>query len=622
MRAVIKGIWRRLGSEHLFSFQSWLIMTIVAVLPVALFNAFEARTSPMMWAVMMLASQLCIGATLLLYSRLIVSRLSPTIRAAVSLGLIGIVSLLTGRLIAVVGGDLALRPVPTSFFGPRSGDVFAYVFVFLAICILVDEGRSFRLSTHQLKDQLECERELELSMASRLEHSRERSLAEVETVLRAAFARQATARVGEKLSVSLHELVSTVIQPLAHSLTTRSDLTEERGTAVPPSLRDRGWSSLWSAIKTAPLTTPFSPVLGAALIVIASFNRKVVSTSLGVAVTISAVECVIVWLSILAARTLYLRLASTASLRVRHLLVYALFLAVGVIDAGISFVVAGDKAEYLRFLPIMVLADFIVLFMLSAAISFFARRQQIVIALELAVLRTSWLNSRLAQSLWLESRRFGLLIHGEVQSRITIAALKLDLTPTPLSPALQERFVDNLRSECLAALTSTTQSLELREYFESLTAIWHSTTQLERNIPDHLFISLEQDPAAVDALKAIISEAVGNAVKHAKPPRISISLERERLLQEQSDTGDLITVVMRHDSPGPHATVVSSPPPRVGLGSLLFDELSYDWALERGNEQTVFTARVPVESAPERDRVSSRVQDAARPQLTDTTTAV
>lgn len=191
--------------------------------------------------------------------------------------------------------------------------------------------------------------------------------------------------------------------------------------------------------------------------------------------------------------------------------------------------------------------------------------------------------SQMRQELWYYRRNMIWIIHGPVQSALISAALKLE---APV--ALDESQMSELRSEIDAAYATLDsggiEDPDFSGFLSSLSQLWRGLCEIHVIDPSGAVKRVDESPSTAAAVIEIVREGVGNAVRHGSATNVSITLdsEEERLLKIQIlDNGSGIT-----EDAIP------------GLGSELFDSLTFRWSRSNSTAGTEVQAEIAWGTAP------------------------
>ncbi len=200
------------------------------------------------------------------------------------------------------------------------------------------------------------------------------------------------------------------------------------------------------------------------------------------------------------------------------------------------------------------------------------------IAFELAVFN---------QTLWLQKRRWGYLLHGKVQSNLTAALARLrSLEASAVDNPTQEgmlielvrqdlnRAADALNSDALG-------SVDLAQELANIQDSWRGVVDVSIQISDRARRALERSDNIRMSLVEICREAVTNAHRHGSATTMTIQIDR------QDDTTMQLTCTNNGSEPKTQSG---------GMGTQMMDALTIEWNLEHKKTAglTVLSARLPI----------------------------
>lgn len=146
--------------------------------------------------------------------------------------------------------------------------------------------------------------------------------------------------------------------------------------------------------------------------------------------------------------------------------------------------------------------------------------------------------ARLRQVQWSQQRMFARALHGPMQTLVVSGAARLR---SAAEGELQER-VSQLRGDLLDLLDMTSargDRLTWKEGVRRIEATWQGIATISIAISDGALDGLAVDPVTCDVAMEIVSEAVGNAVRHgdASTIDVDVSASGEDLLIRVQDNG-------------------------------------------------------------------------------------
>ena len=186
----------------------------------------------------------------------------------------------------------------------------------------------------------------------------------------------------------------------------------------------------------------------------------------------------------------------------------------------------------------------------------------------------------LRQELWLQRRKAATVLHGSLQSALSVASIRLrndgDITRDDLIT-----IGDNITNALRLIESDNNYDGTIQEFCRDLASLWSGIIEINfaisRDICDLVNVHQATRSIAAEAFKEVVS----NAVKHGHADSMWIAVEM---------TGHSLQITARDDGNGP------SDSPIPGGGSLLLDEISSQWSLTGDDfSGAVVRAELPVQ---------------------------
>lgn len=186
-------------------------------------------------------------------------------------------------------------------------------------------------------------------------------------------------------------------------------------------------------------------------------------------------------------------------------------------------------------------------------------------------------NAAIKQELWLNRRRLASILHGPIQASLYAAAMKLSQTNKPTKALISE--VESDIQQALEKLTelSLENNESVTESLEKIRELWIETTQIEIQLDPELIKKLEINPATAEAVVEVSREFINNAIKHASPKKIDLTVR---------SLGSRVLVQVVNDG------AIAEEDSRPGFGSKLLSELTLSWNRKREGDTTVCYAEI------------------------------
>ncbi len=175
--------------------------------------------------------------------------------------------------------------------------------------------------------------------------------------------------------------------------------------------------------------------------------------------------------------------------------------------------------------------------------------------------------SRLRQEVWLRQKQLAKIIHGGVQSKLNSARIRLTQANT-VSPELIDTVLadlDSARKELTASPSE--HSLGINEQLKELVDFWKGVCEINLSIEIDAVRVLRLDSSATQAVVEIVSEGIGNAVKHSRAKDVELRISNRR--------NGILMVELEHPTEEAHEFRSSN-----GLGTEILNELTLSWFFE------------------------------------------
>lgn len=189
--------------------------------------------------------------------------------------------------------------------------------------------------------------------------------------------------------------------------------------------------------------------------------------------------------------------------------------------------------------------------------------------------------ARSRQELWHWQKQLAKVIHGNVQSKLNAAQIRLSresaLTPQLIQSVLSDLEVSLEKLNVFPQKEDIDILLQLSE----LEDLWQNICQVSYSLNENAIDSVLQDASAAQTVVEVISEGISNAVKHANATSISI------LLNQHNRSS--VTVEIRHRSSQSKQKSSTS-----GLGTEILNQLALSWSRSSVEDETVLRAEIPV----------------------------
>jgi hypothetical protein len=208
-----------------------------------------------------------------------------------------------------------------------------------------------------------------------------------------------------------------------------------------------------------------------------------------------------------------------------------------------------------------------------------ADRLEYIAEIEQLNAELSRLNSLHSQASWVTRRAWTHLMHGDVQSALTIALARLRASPE-IDDATLEMVAGDIERARLALVTGVPGTMNWRETFAEIKATWSGVCDLSCETSAGAERLFDANQTAAVCAAEIAKELVSNAHRHgeAREVRVRFSLDANH---------DLKVAATNDGKPVP--SDLSS---GVGLG--MITELTNGWSFRNSGRRVHFEALVPV----------------------------
>lgn len=241
-----------------------------------------------------------------------------------------------------------------------------------------------------------------------------------------------------------------------------------------------------------------------------------------------------------------------------------------------------------------------VFFGTSAAMNGFKlARQQALDEFDAAAKLLEWKIARINSQAWVEQRNLATFLHGEVQSLILVARLRIQRAidaDDDVESVVAE--VQDLLRDVPTRIGIPPQGATLESIRESLNDRWGSFLTLEFECTDETRRAINADSVCLAVTKEVITEFVVNAVKHANASRVSIRLavggdRLEIVLSNSRDDESTEGVAGAKSIEGTTNNI--QPPVRLGVGSELLESVLIGKQLLVTPEEYRVTGAIPLD---------------------------
>jgi len=237
---------------------------------------------------------------------------------------------------------------------------------------------------------------------------------------------------------------------------------------------------------------------------------------------------------------------------------------------------------------------------ISAAKSGFGvARQNAIAEFDIAAKRLEWKVARINCQTWIEQRNLATFLHGEVQSLILVAQLRMQhAIDRKLDPETVISEVQELLTGIPAKIGKPEIGPNLQMFSDSLRDRWGTFLEFDFDYTNATRAAIDGDLVCVAVTREIVTEFVVNAVKHGSARRVGITLDA-------NDDGVDVVLTSSNDAAGDsEPSDVSSrggtatknqPRGRVGLGSELLESVMVNRVVTVIEGEYRLTGTIPLE---------------------------
>jgi hypothetical protein len=185
---------------------------------------------------------------------------------------------------------------------------------------------------------------------------------------------------------------------------------------------------------------------------------------------------------------------------------------------------------------------------------------------------------------WFQQKALSRALHGPIQMAVTAAAIRLDATIR--EGTVQPGLVNSVRQELLAGLDVLHQApsevTSLDQAIERMRATWDGVCSIDAAVSDAAGAVIAADGVLRSCVIDIVTEAVSNAVWHAKADQARLEIAHD------PQASDVLTVEVVSNGRGDALSE------NRGLGTRQLDDWTLTWSREIGEQGSRLEASLPV----------------------------
>lgn len=182
------------------------------------------------------------------------------------------------------------------------------------------------------------------------------------------------------------------------------------------------------------------------------------------------------------------------------------------------------------------------------------------------------------QAIWVAQRKWAYLIHGSVQSSLTVASSRL-MYANQIDDATIRQVVKDVEKAKRSLQEAADFKLSSKQLVSELTKSWAGICEVKFEVADEVHQRLEQAEGARTCFNEVCKELVSNAFRHGKAKFVWITASI-------SNDNDLLLLASNDGEPVQEDYAA-------GLGFSMFDELTSEWKFQAGPSQN-FVAKIPI----------------------------
>lgn len=195
----------------------------------------------------------------------------------------------------------------------------------------------------------------------------------------------------------------------------------------------------------------------------------------------------------------------------------------------------------------------------------------------------AWEVTRISEEQRQMRRALSSLLHGKLQSGLTLALMKLKMAATtdPASFRQTEEIVQRELRQLLdsAQLIESSASKSLDQMVSLVQQTWEGIAQISLDVSEVEAAEFSLDPILMNSISEIIPELAFNAIKHGEAQKIDFSIAK-------ASENTIVLTCMDNGNQAPDSG-------RIGLGTKLLDECALEWKRESRSTGTATSVHLP-----------------------------
>lgn len=384
---------------------------------------------------------------------------------------------------------------------------------------------------------------------------------------------------------TLHSTAEDLVRPLSHELAQAAPAIE---IAPPATARPR--FDMRAFLDDATRGKPLSPTWVAVLFMVYGGPFLAAELPWGEALVHLAVGFVVVWALLTASNEVMERVSTHAPLGARVALLVGLLIVSALLLAVSSLVFIDAPADVVRRVAIGDLDLLVIMsLLLVAARAVRLQDETIEREMETAAFELDWASARARCIQWQQQRSLARAMHGPVQGAIATAVARLEQAMA--SGIADQELLDTTRGQLIGVFEGIQERVSRSSTLEStLTEFadtWHGVCEITWVFDDDADRVLGSDAIADFAAREIVSEACWNALRHARPTRIDVTIGCRG--------ARVITISVIDDGAGTESTPGDRAAEGTGLGTAMLHDMTLSWHRFHRDVGTELVADLPAD---------------------------
>ena len=441
--------------------------------------------------------------------------------------------------------------------------------------LAVSSFRAAEHDTQRLQGIRQSLKEASDLVSTQIKRRNEDAIAQVQERLTIAVSALDGVRTDEVALERLRYLAADVIRPMSHELARSSPTVTVPVSA--PAITRAGWRATVEALSQR---GQFLPVATATVIVLAYTPTAFLTLSGRALPTLASITAFSITLA-LGNRVLNWALPRSTPVRSAMLVMLVSIASSAPVVAIAGLVAIGGVVGRnitiggIVFLPLAAIVGALISSRVSA-------QRRIANELEQLTRQLSQELVHLRQAQWYHERSLSRALHGQLQSAVTVAAIRLDraLADGAVPPELMAEIRESITGQIDVLSAAGPQPATIDQLASRLTTTWSRVCNVSLDIDETARAALDNDDILRSTVTEIMTEAVSNSIRHGDAKHVQITLD--------VDTSDQVRLRVDDDGVG------QVPTNGQGLGSTFLDECTSGWSSTSSDLGHRLEARLPI----------------------------